>query len=103
LDPVTGEPWRASVSDGDGFRDLTGEEAKEVVLRNRAADGGDAPEPTPSGVDGESEEELVESIEESLEEGAAELEEQAELAETQPIDPADLPGGENTATDADEE
>jgi hypothetical protein len=38
LDPVTGEPWRASVSDGDGFRDLTGEEAKEVVLRNRAGD-----------------------------------------------------------------
>jgi hypothetical protein len=51
--------------------------------------------------DGTSEAELVESIEDSLEEGAEELEDQAKLAE--PIDPADLPGGENTASDADEE
>jgi hypothetical protein len=34
LDPVTGEPWRATVNGADVF----GDQAKEIVLRGRAVD-----------------------------------------------------------------
>jgi len=45
IDPVTGEPWRAVVNGVD----ITGEEAKEVVLRNRALD---ESEPAPEALEG---------------------------------------------------